>query len=55
MTPSTEDLDATRRLAEAGRLLGVTLLDHVVWEPGVTFLSIRETHPDRLSPGADSP
>jgi DNA repair protein RadC len=51
VTPSTEDLDLTRRLAEAGRLLGVTLLDHVVWERNGAFHSIRETHPDHLSPG----
>ena len=29
-TPSAEDREATRRLAEAGRLLGVPLLDHGV-------------------------
>jgi len=50
VTPSTEDLDVTRRLAEAGRLLGVTLLDHIVWERGGAFHSIRETHPGHLSP-----
>ena len=50
VTPSAEDLVVTRRLAEAGRLLGITLLDHVVWERGGAFHSIRETHPDRISP-----
>ena len=50
VTPSTEDLDLTKRLTEAGRLLGITLLDHVVWERGGAFHSIRETHPDSLSP-----
>jgi DNA repair protein RadC len=49
-TPSAEDLEVTRRLAEAGRLLGVDLLDHVVWERGGAFHSIRETHPGHLSP-----
>lgn len=49
-TPSTEDLDVTRRLAEAGRLLGVALLDHVVWERHGRFHSIRESHPGHLSP-----
>jgi hypothetical protein len=39
----------TKRLAEAGRILGITLLDHVVWARGGAFQSIRETHPDRLS------
>jgi len=49
VTPSAEDLDVTRRLAEAGHILGVTLLDHVVWARGGGFHSIRETHPDQLS------
>lgn len=30
VTPSHEDKDATRRLARAGALLGVPLLDHVI-------------------------
>ncbi|MGH7337996.1 MAG: JAB domain-containing protein, partial [Myxococcota bacterium] len=49
VTPSSEDLVVTKRLAEAGRILGVTLLDHVVWTRGGAFQSIRETHPDHLS------
>ena len=28
--PSAEDVEVTRRLAEAGRLLGIPLVDHVV-------------------------
>ena len=51
VTPSAEDLEVTRRLAEAGRILGVVLLDHIVWERGGAFYSIRETHPDHLSSG----
>ncbi len=43
-TPSSEDLDVTRRLAEAGRLLGVTLLDHIVWSRDGGFRAIREIH-----------
>lgn len=40
-TPSTEDLDVTARLAEVGRLVGITLLDHVILgDPG--FVSLRE-------------
>jgi len=50
VTPSRDDLDVTKRLAEAGRLLGVPLLDHVVWERGGAFHSIRESHPRHLSP-----
>ncbi|MHB8928151.1 MAG: RadC family protein [Bacillota bacterium] len=29
-TPSREDIDVTRRLAEAGKLLGIEVLDHIV-------------------------
>ncbi len=29
-TPSSEDLEVTRRLVEAGRILGIDVLDHVV-------------------------
>lgn len=40
-SPSAEDRHVTRRLAEAGRLVGVALLDHViVGDPG--FVSFRE-------------
>jgi DNA repair protein RadC len=48
-TPSAEDLEVTRRLAEAGRLLGVALLDHVVWSRCGTFHSLRETNPALFS------
>ena len=39
--PSPEDLEVTRRLVDAGRLLGVPLLDHVVLGEG-RALSLRE-------------
>ena len=39
--PSAEDLAVTRRLLEAGRILGVPLLDHVVVGDGA-FVSIRQ-------------
>ncbi len=48
-TPSREDLDVTKRLAEAGRILGVTLLDHVIWRRGGAFHSVRESHSEHLS------
>jgi DNA repair protein RadC len=38
--PSREDYDVTRRLARAGKLLGIPLVDHVVVGDG-TFVSIR--------------
>lgn len=39
--PSSEDLAVTRRLIEAGRLVGVPLLDHLVIADG-GYVSIRE-------------
>jgi DNA repair protein RadC len=41
-TPSPEDREVTRRLADAGRLLGITLLDHIVWTRDGGFHSMRE-------------
>lgn len=40
-TPSTEDLEITRRLSEGGRLLGITVLDHVIIGKG-RYASLRE-------------
>lgn len=40
-TPSREDLDVTRRLFEAGKLVGIEVLDHVVIGDG-KFISFRE-------------
>jgi DNA repair protein RadC len=39
--PSAEDVEVTRRLLEAGRLLGIPLLDHVVLGEG-RYVSLRE-------------
>ena len=42
--PSPEDIDTTRQLVAAGKLLGVQVLDHVI----VTYreiASIRQSHP----------
>ena len=39
--PSAEDLDVTRRLAQAGRLLGISLLDHVILGDS-RYVSLRE-------------
>ena len=49
LDPSTDDLLTTRRLADAGRLLGIPLLDHLILgEEG--FLSLRERFPDYFNP-----
>lgn len=41
-TPSREDIEITERLAEAGRVLGIDLLDHVVLGSDGRFESLRE-------------
>ena len=46
-TPSAEDRDVTRRLAQAGGLLGILLLDSVVVS-GLGHVSLREASPSLL-------
>lgn len=41
LTPSTDDVALTRRLVDAGRLLGIEVLDHLV-VTAEEFLSFRE-------------
>ncbi len=41
LTPSRDDINTTERLVEAGQLLGVDLLDHVI-QGGGRYLSFRE-------------
>ena len=49
LDPSTDDLITTRRLADAGRLLGIPLIDHlIVGDEG--FVSLRERFPDYFEP-----
>ncbi|MCL6616179.1 MAG: hypothetical protein K6T39_03480, partial [Anoxybacillus ayderensis] len=40
-TPSPEDVQLTRRLAEAGELIGIELLDHLVIGDN-RFISLKE-------------
>jgi DNA repair protein RadC len=50
LDPSAEDLVVTRRLSEAGKLLGIPLLDHlIVTDDGYT--SLRERFPDCFAGG----
>ena len=35
-TPSAEDISTTRQLIDAGRILGITLLDHIIIGAGAT-------------------
>ncbi len=46
--PSQEDRDVTRRLRDAGKLLGIPLLDSVVWTRRGGFWSARELDPETL-------
>lgn len=39
-TPSREDVEVTKRIAEAGKILGVQLLDHII--VGDTYTSLKE-------------
>jgi len=40
--PSMEDIEVTKRLSEAGKLLGVPLLDHIIVGEGGAYTSLRE-------------
>jgi DNA repair protein RadC len=44
LSPSKEDLDTTKQLLKAGKILGITVLDHVI-VGGDEICSIRENHP----------
>lgn len=46
--PSLEDLKATRNIWEAGELLGIPLLDHLIISPGqgLNFHSIKSSNPN---------
>jgi len=41
-SPSSEDVEVTRRLHEAGKILGIPLLDHVIVGEKGSFASLRE-------------
>lgn len=42
ITPSKEDINVTRRLVEAGKLLGIDVLDHLVVNSDNSFTSLKE-------------
>ena len=42
LTPSREDVAATKRIGEAGRIIGIELLDHLILSTA-SFLSLRES------------
>ena len=52
-SPSPEDRAVTRRLVDAGKLIGVPLLDSVVWGHGAAYASLREIAPEMFGTVAD--
>jgi DNA repair protein RadC len=44
VVPSSEDIDTTRQLIRAGKLLGINLIDHLIFSPNQRVYSIRENH-----------
>ncbi|MCZ7620180.1 MAG: DNA repair protein RadC [Myxococcota bacterium] len=48
-SPSREDREVTKRLAEAGKLLGIALLDSIVWTREGSVASLRELSPELFS------
>ncbi len=53
--PSDEDVQVTRRMGDAGKLLGIPVLDHVVFTQQGKYVSLRDSMPgyfplQRLSP-----
>lgn len=49
-SPSTDDIAITRRLVEAGKLLGIPVLDHVIVTTGAHY-SVLDRHPELFNPG----
>lgn len=41
-TPSNQDLEVTKRLQEAGELLGIAVLDHIIVGTEGAYVSLRE-------------
>jgi DNA repair protein RadC len=45
VTPSREDIEVTERLVRAGRILGIPILDHIIWSRHGGHHTIRESQP----------
>ena len=43
-TPSREDIELTRRLAQAAEIMGIEILDHLIITPGGRYLSLKEAN-----------
>lgn len=48
LTPSQADLIATKKLIEAGKVLGIPVMDHLIFHAGEVY-SIRTESPDLFS------
>ncbi len=48
LDPSRDDDDVTRRIARAGNLLGVKLLDHIILAPDGRHFSYKDQRPEFL-------
>lgn len=46
VAPSVEDLETTKQLIQAGKILGIAVLDHIILSPVHELYSIRENFPD---------
>lgn len=53
-TPSPQDVDVTKRMAEAGHVLGITLFDHIVIAAGGLYTSLAEKGMMPQLPGVGS-
>jgi DNA repair protein RadC len=42
VTPSPEDIDVTKRLVEAGKILGIEVLDHLIVNASADYYSLKE-------------
>jgi DNA repair protein RadC len=42
VTPSREDIDVTKRLVEAGKILGIEVLDHLIVNSSADYYSLKE-------------
>lgn len=51
--PSLDDMDTTRQLIEAGKFMGVNVIDHLIIGPGLQedCYSLRERHPELWAAG----
>lgn len=56
LVPSTEDIEITRQLIEAGKFMGVNVIDHLIIGPGAVhdWYSLRERQPHLWAIGEET-